>query len=411
MRIIHTSDLHLGTTIYGTEDPATGINRRVYDFFKAFDQVVDYTINKKADVLLLCGDTFKDISPSSTILKMFANRIYRLSSEGVKTVMLLGNHDSAKTVGRAAPQEIFEELKLPGVHVFAKPDFIDLKSRDGMKLRVFALPYRHPIHLAAKLEKAETRVELDRNALLAAFQSEIKRVIEIFTNVGKKDATLGILAAHLFVEGARKGAEHIYIVGEEYSVPSSMLQSDAFDYVALGHIHSHQVIPGIIPTVYAGSLERIDFSEADEQKGFIDIIYEGGQLSWNFIPIETRRMVKLEVDCTKVKDIDKHLIEAIEKPEIKDSIVRLIIKTKPEIQVNQNLINEKLAPAFWHQVIYEKITEKQNVPTTTSWGSLNPHETLIQYLRKFKLSDEDRELRAKLGNEIVDEVLSAAEKS
>ena len=94
MRIIHTADLHLGTTTYGTEDPSTGLNRRVQDFFAAFDQCVDYAIEKRADALLLCGDTFKDISPSSTLLKMFAIRLRRLTSEGVKVLMLLGNHDS-----------------------------------------------------------------------------------------------------------------------------------------------------------------------------------------------------------------------------------------------------------------------------------------------------------------------------
>jgi len=343
---------------------------------------------------------------------MFASRLHKLTSEEIKVVILLGNHDSPKTVGRAAPPEVFDELKLKGVHVFAKPDFIDIKSKDGVKARIFTLPYRHPIHIAAKIEKAgAAKVELDRNALLAAFQAEIKRNLEIFMKAGKKRANVGILAAHLFVDGARRGAERIYIVGEEFAVPPSMLQSDVFDYIALGHVHSHQVVSGKVPAVYAGSLERIDFSEADEQKGFVDITYEDGQLAWKFIPVEIRPMVKLELDCTQSKDATKLIDSKIEKAKVKDAIVRLILKIKPETRIDRDEIHDKLSSAFWHQIIFDRVTEAHPIPTTVTWGSLNPHETLARYLKTVKLSDEDRELVGKLGDEIVDEVLSEVEET
>ena len=373
---------------------------------------MSYSIQRKADVLILCGDTFKDVSPSSTLLKMFASRLHKLTSENIKVVMLLGNHDSPKTVGRAAPPEVFDELKLKGVHVFAKPDFIDLKSKEGEKLRIFALPYRHPMHIAARVEKvAATKVELDRNELLTAFQTEIKRNLEIFSKAGKKGAKIGILAAHLFVEGSRRGAERIYIVGEEFAVPPSILQSKAFDYIALGHVHSHQVLSGKVPTVYAGSVERIDISEADEQKGFIDITYEGRRLGWKFIPIETRPMTKLEIDCTRAEEATRLVTEKIEKTRVKDSIVRLILKVKPETHVDLELIHRKLEPSFWHQTIFDRVVEAQPSRMTTSWGSLDPHETMARYLKTMKLSAEDRELAAKLGHQIVDEVLMETEEA
>jgi exonuclease SbcD len=411
VRVIHTADLHLGTTTYGTEDPSTGLNRRIQDFFAAFDQCVDYAINKKADALFLCGDTFKDISPSSTLLKMFASRIHRLTSEKIRVLMLLGNHDSPKTVGRAAPLEVFDELKLPGVHIFSKPDIHDITSRDGVKFRVFALPYRHPIHIAAKIDKTKARkVELNTNELLVAFQAEIKRNIEIFTKTRKEGAQIGILAAHLLVEGARRGAESVYIVGAEFVVPLRMLLSEAFDFIALGHVHSHQTLASKVPTVYAGSLERIDFSETDENKGFVDITYEDGALEWNFIPVETRPMIKLEVDCTKAEDITKLVTGRIEKTPVKDAIVKLVLKIKPETHIDLDIIHEKLALSFWHQINFEKI-DVRPVQAVNSWQSLNPHETLAHYLKASKLSEEDKIFVGKLGDEIVDEVLSEAGKA
>jgi len=407
VRIIHTADLHLGTTTYGTEDPSTGLNRRVQDFFAAFDQCVDYAIEKRADALLLCGDTFKDISPSSTLLKMFAIRLRRLTSEGVKVLMLLGNHDSPKTVGRAAPLEVFDELKLSGVHVFSRPDMVDLTSRDGVKFRVFTLPYRHPIHIAARFEKRSGKVELNMKELQAAFEAEIKSTIEGFAEMDRGDGRVGILAGHLLVEGARRGAERVYMVGAEFAVPLETLESEAFDFIALGHVHSHQILPGRVPAVYPGSLERIDFTEADEQKGFLDITHADGRLEWRFVPVQTRRMIRLNVDCTEAEDANKLAVDQIEKANVKDAIVRLVLRVKPERHVDLDPIHKKLEPAFWHQVGFER-TEEKPIPARMDWQSLSPHETLARYVNAAKLSDEEKSLVKRLGNEIVEEVLSEA---
>jgi len=411
VRIIHTADLHLGTTTYGVEDPSTGLNRRIRDFFEAFDQCVNYAIDMKADALLLCGDTFKDISPSSTLLKMFASRIHRLISKEVKVLMLLGNHDSPKTVGRAAPLEVFDELKLSGVHIFSKPDLIDLTSCDGVKLRVFALPYKHPIHIAAKAEKTRlAKVELNTNELMAAFQAEIEDNIRIFTKMGKGDAQVGILAAHLLVEGARRGAERVYIVGAEFAVPSKMLESNAFDFVALGHVHSYQTLASKVPMIYSGSLEKVDFSEADEKKGFVDITYESGMLQWKFVSVETRRMISMELDCTETKDPTRLVVESIEEAQINDAIVRLVLKIRPSIHLDLDLIRERLLPAFWNQTKFERTLQKPNEATTV-WRSLNPHETLEHYLKGAKLSEDERRVVGRIGNEIIEEVLSEAGKA
>ncbi|MGQ9544134.1 MAG: metallophosphoesterase family protein [Candidatus Bathyarchaeia archaeon] len=409
MRIIHTSDLHLGVTTYGTEDPSSGVNRRIQDFFQTFDQVIDYTLKNNADVLILCGDTFKDVNPTSTILKMFAARLCRLNSGGVKVVVLLGNHDSPRTVGRTAPPEIFNELRLEGIYASSKPEILNLKVKGGGTLRIFTLPYRHPIHIAAKVERMRgEKVELDRESLQAAYRKEIKRNIEIFTRAGREGADVNILAAHFFVEGARRGAEKIYIIGEEFTIPPSTLQSKVFDYIALGHVHSHQSLPGAVPTVYSGSLERIDFSEADESKGFIDITCTDGGLEWRFIPVKTRPMIKIEVDCTRSRDPARMVNSEIRKANIQDAIVKLTIKVKPETYLELDETHKILSSTFWHQISLERIFEEHPIQATP-WMSLNPHETLTRYLKTLKLSGEEFELLKMLGDEIIEEVTSEAE--
>ncbi|MBS7626482.1 exonuclease SbcCD subunit D [Candidatus Bathyarchaeota archaeon] len=411
MRIIHTSDLHLGVATYGSEDPSSGVNRRILDFFQVFDQVIDYTLSNDADFLIMCGDTFKDVNPTSTILKMFATRLRRLTSGGVEVVILLGNHDTPKTVGRTAPPEIFDELKIEKVYVSSRPDILNLKSGNGEKLRIFTLPYRHPIHVAAKVEKTQAaKIDFDREDIQAAYQKEIKRNIEIFTNAGRRDAEVTILAGHLYVEGARRGSEKIYIVGEEFAIQPSILQREIFDYIALGHVHTHQRLPGEPPTVYSGSLERIDFSEADEAKGFIDIKYIDRRLSWSFIPVKTRPMVKLEIDCAKSKNPTETLKAEIGKFNVEDAIVKVTLKIKHGTYIDLNQIQNTLSKTFWHQVVQERIFEEQPAQTPTL-GSLNPHETLSRYLKTLKLPSDEVELLKRLGDEIVDEVTMEAERT
>ncbi len=135
MLIVHTADLHLGVGNYERLNPSTGMSMRIDDFFLAFDQVIHYATQNNADMFLLCGDTFKDSNPNSTVLKMFANRLSRLSRENIQTVIILGNHDAPRG-GRAAPPEPLIELNVPNVHYFSQPGFADFVCRSGERARI-----------------------------------------------------------------------------------------------------------------------------------------------------------------------------------------------------------------------------------------------------------------------------------
>ncbi|MQY67529.1 MAG: exonuclease SbcCD subunit D, partial [Dehalococcoidia bacterium] len=83
MKILHFADLHLGVESYGRIDPTTGLSSRLLDFLKALDQLVDYAIDNKVDLVLFCGDAYKSREPTQTQQREFARRIYRLSSSGI----------------------------------------------------------------------------------------------------------------------------------------------------------------------------------------------------------------------------------------------------------------------------------------------------------------------------------------
>ncbi|MBC8249063.1 MAG: metallophosphoesterase, partial [Anaerolineales bacterium] len=112
MKLLHFADLHLGVENYGRIDPATGLSTRLMDFLRAYDQVVDYALENDISLVVFAGDAYKTRDPNPTYQREFARRIRRLSTAGIPTVLVAGNHDTPSAVGRAITVEIFATLEV-----------------------------------------------------------------------------------------------------------------------------------------------------------------------------------------------------------------------------------------------------------------------------------------------------------
>ena len=110
MKILHFADLHLGVESYGRIDPTTGLSSRFLDFLYVLDQVVDYALENKVDLVLFCGDAYKTREPTQTQQREFAKRVSRLSSNNIPIFLLIGNHDLPNAIGRATTTEIFDTI-------------------------------------------------------------------------------------------------------------------------------------------------------------------------------------------------------------------------------------------------------------------------------------------------------------
>ena len=138
------------------------------------------------------------------------------------------------------------------------------------------------------------------------------------------------------------------MVGHDPIIPLSALTNPAWDYVALGHIHRHQDLhPGAQPpVVYAGSVERIDFGEEREDKGFVWAQVDKGT-TYEFIPGPARRFVTLRLD-TQQGDPLQLLDQALAERDIKDAVVRVILTVAPEHSdlIDERQIRERLREAY-----------------------------------------------------------------
>jgi exonuclease SbcD len=405
MLIIHTADLHLGISNYAPVNPSTGLSRRIDDFILALDRIVNYAIENRADMFLLCGDSFKDPNPNSTVLKMFATRLSRLSSENIQTVIILGNHDAPRG-GRAAPPEPLIELNVPNVHYFSKPGSTDVVCRTGERARIFALPYRHPVKVASEKGKNGLRKDLMEQTYL----EQITKEIEAFTQAGRDDADACILTGHFSVEGAVSGSERIWAIGEEYAVPPSILDTGLFDYVAMGHVHKHQAINSNVPIVYPGSIERVDLAEAGEEKGFVRVEINNRAVKWKFIKLPSRTMHNFRLDCQEKQDPSFVVKAEIASHPIKDAIVSLHITSKDQITpIQKSEINRLLNDASWSQVHYIRPQPEKQATDGAFAGTLEPVQALSEYLKSLKITESQRNQALKIGQQIIEEATAKAE--
>lgn len=287
MKLLHFSDLHLGVELYGTLDSRTGLSSRVGDFLKVFDVIIERAIADDYDAVLFSGDAFKNRDPSPTLQREFAKRVVRLAQAGVPIVIIVGNHDLPNVLTRATPVEIYQVLSIPGVHVCRQIERVDVQTKSGV-LQVVALPWvTRSMLLAMEQYREMGDIDLERE-MASLIASAVRGLM-----TGLDPGLPSVLMAHVSVQGASLGYEQSIMLGRDVTVGLDDLSSRGFDYVALGHIHKHQVLSTNPPSVYAGSPERIDFGEEQEAKGFVSVTIEPDEgaertTSWAFVELPAR---------------------------------------------------------------------------------------------------------------------------
>lgn len=379
VKVLHFADLHLGVENYGRLDAATGLHTRLLDFLRSFDELVEYALKERVDLVLFAGDAYKNRDPSPTHQREFAKRIHRLAAANIPVFLLTGNHDLPSIVGRANTLDIFATLEVPNVYVGRKLAVYRIQTRSG-PLQVVALPWILRNHLLSRDEyKNRTLAEIDDLAI-AAVEKLLQEAI-----LGLDPLIPTILAAHGSVQGAVYGSERSVILGQEIVLPRNLLTDQAFDYVALGHIHRHQEIASNPPVIYSGSLDRMDFGEEKETKGFVVAEVERGHARYQFVELaSTRPFVTIEVQADGA-DPMAQVREAIAKHELQDAIVRLIIHTTVEKNhhLDDNEIHKLLDEAFKVATIVRDVRREPRLRLGPNQNveQMTPLEVLRTYLQ------------------------------
>ncbi|MCK5773102.1 MAG: exonuclease subunit SbcD [Thermoplasmata archaeon] len=256
MKILHTSDWHLGKSIHGRdlmEDQAKLIGDLEVELRNGYDAV------------LIAGDIYDRSIPPHEAVDLFSGFIEKMVEIGVQTVVIPGNHDSSSRLDFASGV-----LERSGIHFRCRLDGIKepivIEDDIGNKVQVFALPFVDEVQVKATFPDEGIRSHQDATEFL------IKRIR------GGMDGTIpSILVAHAYTgrDLQRSESERELLVGNQGLVPSELFEG--FDHVALGHLHRPQVASRSRNIHYSGSLMPYSFSEAGQEKSSLVLeLDEGG---------------------------------------------------------------------------------------------------------------------------------------
>lgn len=348
IKVLHLADIHIGMENYGRLDPQSGLNSRVLDFLRRLSEVIDYALANDVDLCIFAGDAYKNQRPNPTLQREFARRILRLSQAGVPTVLLVGNHDMSTADRAASSLDIFSTLDVPNIIVGNREAVHRLKTRRGQEVQVVTVPYPQRQRLLSRDEFRDLSIE----ALDQTLQEIVMQNIRDLAAEAQQVPTLPtILTGHFSVNTATQGSEQSVMIGRDVIVLQSVLTDPAWDYVALGHIHKHQVLnrgqqP---PLVYPGSLERIDFGEEKEEKGFVMVELQRGHADWRFIPVQSRPFRTIRIDVRQSDDPMTRILDEIDRHEIDEAVVRVIIQAN---ETQDPLIEDRLIQQQLRQASY-----------------------------------------------------------
>ena len=324
IKLLHLADLHIGMENHGRIDPSTGLHTRLIDYLERLDEAIDVGLDAGADIVLIAGDVYKSRTPNPTHQREFAKRIQRIRHAGLPVVILTGNHDISPTAGRAHSIEIFETLTIEGVTIADRARQHLIETRAG-PLQLIALPWvtRHALL---------TREELRLASFLEVEAMLLQRVDNFLrTSVEQLNPEVPtVLAAHGTIDGATVGVERQIMLGRDLVLPRGMVTQPGIDYVAMGHIHKHQVLGEHPPIVYPGSIERIDFGEEHEDKGCVLVELEKGNARWRFHKLAARPFVTIAVDVRNSPEPQARVALAIEKRDLQGAVVRVKIEALVE---------------------------------------------------------------------------------
>lgn len=382
MKILHLSDIHLGSSFsHGKINPETGLNTRLEDFTQTLSICIDRAINDKVDLVLFGGDAFPDSTPAPYIQSAFAHQFRRLVKGNIPTVLLVGNHDQHTQGNGGASLSIYRTLGVPNFIVGEQLETHLIETKSGL-IQIITLPWLTRSVLITRPETEGLSMEQINQLLIQKIEPVLEAEIR---QLNPEIPT--ILLAHLMAERANLGAERFLAVGKGFQIPLSMLIRPEFDYVALGHVHKHQNLnkKNNPPVVYPGSIERVDFSEEKEEKGYVLIDISGKQVNWEFCPLPARPFVTIEVDISASDNPELDLIQAIAKHKIEDAVVRVIYHLRSEQLelIKMSRINESLSSAHTYNLKAQLVSKlaRARLPELGIGKSLDPLEALSTYLK------------------------------
>lgn len=393
IRVLHFADAHIGTESYGKTDPQTGLSSRVVDFLHRMDEMIEFARENDVDLVIFAGDAFKTPTPNPTYQREFAHRIRDLA-ELAPVVLLIGNHDMTPSAIRATSLEIYDTLDVPNVLVAANYDLHVIETKRG-PVAVGTAPYP----LRSRILEHVPRMGLTIAETDRILEEKLVEILEQIAEAADQHDMPRLLTGHFTVGGATVGSERTIMLGRDVGVPKLMLADSRWDYVALGHIHKHQNLTAgrddVPPVVYSGSIERIDFGEEGDPKGFCWVELARGQTQWHYHELKSRPFVTIRADLREDMNPTSTIVDRIAKSKLNQAVVRVIVSLTPETEArfHEPTVRDALRQAgtFYIAVIRKEVEQPDRARLGASPEGLTHEELLERYFISKEVTPARRE--------------------
>ncbi len=395
--IVVVGDIHEGINFGFNMDAEFGISKRALDIHENFAKTARYAIDSKAKLFVVLGDMFDRTHVSPTFRELIrCDVIEPLEREDIAVWILAGNHDQPHGEKKGTSIDDFRGYK--NVEVFRKPKVEEMEI-EGKTFGFIIAPYLHPEQIARLVaEKEGTEVSQEQMFLLG--QKLLKQWIA--NRCSELETDYKILFGHYYLEGAKlRETQSPEILPGEFSFTRDMIP-DALNLAVFGHVHLHQVMGSAPELVYTGAIERIDWGEREDEKGFVVISPQNERL-WEFKELPIRDMVKISLEISADEDATKKILDAI-PDEVAEKMFRLEISLDEGMRerISEALISEKLKGAFYYDVRWkERTSEKLGYMEFT----MNPYQLLRTFLVTNYSEHPKYEQILKEGENVLNEVL------
>mgnify|MGYP000504141271 CR=1 FL=1 len=285
---------------------------------------------------------------------------------------------------------------------------IDTKSGDP--IQILALPWIRKSHLIAQGKNLDGKPPDEINRMI---QERISNAVkEMARELDPKIPA--ICSAHITIKESVTSSEVSMMLGDDHGLFTNQLALPNFDYIALGHIHKHQKLGNSPPIVYSGSLQRVDFSEENDVKGFCLVEIDpqqkpGERAQWSFIPVDARTFLTIRIVIpNQDEDPTQTVLDEIQRHHTEGSVIRLHITLPNDLvsKLDERKIRTSLTGAFFVTPFIKEWAKKNKTTRLATSNSITPNEALKIYLETHGGIDRAEKNKAlKLGKEMIEQQL------
>lgn len=250
MKILHTSDWHVGKVLKGQS--------RAEEQIAVLGEIVEIARAEQPDLVIVAGDLYENAAPTPDATRIVVRALSALRRTGAEVVAIAGNHDNGAALDALRGWAGAARITLRGTVRQPKDHLVSGVTAGGEPWRCVALPFLSQRYAIRATEMFDlTGAEANQT-----YADHLRRLLGVLTEEFGGDA-VNLITAHLTVVGATLGGgEREAHTIQAYAVPATVFPTSAH-YVALGHLHRRQAVNGPCPVHYSGSPIAIDFGEEE----------------------------------------------------------------------------------------------------------------------------------------------------